>query len=434
MIEILALLEEIENQTGWILDEFEQDDMFHIPSLIRNKLIKFFRITYEGRKGKSTPQVVREIHAQVARTIENTDSSQRTNELTASRIEEIADHYTFSGNSQRAKAFEWNLQAASLCSGTFQFDGAHKRLDMAEEYAEGRDDLLMLSKARISVLDRECSVLSDLEKSEDRLKVCEEFIAHNKDLDIEVITLRARHELAMEKALKSERKKELWTDNLNACERLLAELPKGRNSLLQRLEIIQFTALSLENLRNLDESSGLGKQDREKILSLYMGVLEELKGETDKEPLGLTSRIHDSLARFHGKFEDSEDTGKSLTAVRFHYEQSIATKRELDDKQGLAMSLSGLSDVYFKDKEDKEANKKKGLELLAEAVEFNLEIGSNEWAARGLLEMAKKQEPEEAKESIARIREILGSWKYKDSKDVKEILENADKIEESLSH
>ena len=45
MIEILALLEEIENQTGWILDEFEQDDIFHIPSLIRNKLIRIFRIS-----------------------------------------------------------------------------------------------------------------------------------------------------------------------------------------------------------------------------------------------------------------------------------------------------------------------------------------------------------------------------------------------------
>lgn len=431
MIETLALLEEIENQTGWILDEFEQDDIFHIPSLIRNKLIKFFRINYERRKGKSTPQVVREIHAQVARTIENTDSSQRTNELTASRIEEIADHYTFSGNSQRAKAFEWNLQAASLCLATFQFDAAHERLKMAEEYAEGSDDLLKLSKVRISVLDRECSVLSDLETSKDRLKVCEEFLAHNDDLDIEVITLRARHELAMEDAEDAERKKELWEGNLNECERLLAELPKGRKSLLQRLEIIQFIALSQENLRKLDKSSGLSKQDREKILSLYMEALEELKGETDSESLGLTSRIQDSLARFH--FEDSEDPGKSLTAARLYFEQSIATKRELDDKLGLAIGLSGLSEVYFKEEEDKEA-KKQGLKLLAEAVEFNLEIGSNEHAARGLLEMAKRQEPEEAKESIARIREILGSWEYKGSEDVEGIRKKADDIEESLTH
>ena len=95
---------------------------------------------------------------------------------------------------------------------------------------------------------------------------------------------------------------------------------------------------------------------------MYEGALEELKGETDEESLGLTSRIQDSLARFHGKFEDSEYPGKSLTAARLYYEQSIKTKRELDDKQGLAMSLSGLSEVYFKDKEDKEA-KKQGLEI-----------------------------------------------------------------------
>ena len=235
--------------------------------------------------------MVREIHARVARTIENTDSSQRTNELQASRIEEIADHYTFSGGSQRAKAFEVEPAGSeSVLDLPFQFDGAHKRLKMAEEYAEGRDDLLKLSKVRISVLDRECSVLSDLKKSEYRLKVCEEFLAHNDDLDIEVITLRARHELAMEDALKPERKKELWTDNLNACERLLAELPKGTNSFLQKAGNNSFhRTFPIHKLCTLE--SGLSKQDCEKILSVYEGALEELKGETDKESLGLTSRI-----------------------------------------------------------------------------------------------------------------------------------------------
>ena len=89
--------------------------------------------------------------------------------------------------------------------------------------------------------------------------------------------------------------------------------------------------------------------------------------------------------------------------------------------------------MYFKDKEDKEA-KKQGLEKLAEAVEFNLKIGSNEYAARGLLEIAKRQEPEEAKESIERIRDILGSWEYKDSVDYKKIRNQAEKIQESLTH
>ena len=69
---------------------------------------------------------------------------------------------------------------------------------------------------------------------------------------------------------------------------------------------------------------------------------------------------------------------------------------------------------------------------MAEAVEFNLEIGSNEWAARGLLRMAEIQEPDEAKESIARIRETLGSWEYKDSEDVEGILKDAEKIESDL--
>ena len=67
--------------------------------------------------------------------------------------------------------------------------------------------------------------MSDLEKSEQRLKVCEEFLAHNDDLDIEVITLRARHELAMEEALEAQRKKELWRGQSECVgERLLAEL------------------------------------------------------------------------------------------------------------------------------------------------------------------------------------------------------------------
>ena len=421
--DVLRELEKIEEDCGLLQDLHKEDDVFQITPTKLKYIKEFFQVTEDGPFSNRVPQVVRENHAMVAKGYEKLEIRD------FETLGNIANHFYFAGKSYASSAIQYNLLVAEGLSLRFQFDGAHKRLKMAEEYAEGRDDLLKLSKARISVLDRECSVLSDLEKSEDRLKECDEFLAHNDDLDIEVITLRARHQLAMEDALKPERKKELWTNNLNACERLLAELPKGTNSLLQRLEIIQFTALSKDKLCTLE--SGLSKQDREKILSLYMGVLEELKGETDEESLGLTSRIHDSLARFHGKFEDSEDPGKSLTAVRFHYEQSIATKRELDDKQGLAMSLSGLSDVLFRDKEDKEANRR-GLELLAEAVEFNLEIGSNEFAARGLLEMAKRQEPEEAKESIERIRDILGSWEYKDSEDVKRIRKDADEIESNL--
>ena len=39
--------------------------------------------------------------------------------------------------------------------------------------------------------------------------------------------------------------------------------------------------------------------------------------------------------------------------------------------------------------------------------------------------MAERQEPDEAKESIARIRDILGSWEYKGSEDVEGILEKS---------
>ncbi len=414
--DVLRELEKIEEDCGLLQDLHKEDDVFQITPTKLKYIKEFFQVTEDGPFSNRVPQVVRENHAMVAKGYEKLEIRD------LETLGNIANHFYFAGKSYASSAIQYNLLVAEGLSLTFQFDGAHKRLGMAEEYAEGRDDLLKLSKARISVLDRECSVLSDLEKSEKRLKVCEEFLAHNDDLDIEVITLRARHELAMEDALDAKRKKELWRDNLNACERLLAELAKGTNSFLQRREIIHFTALSQDKLCTLE--SGLSKQDREKILSVYEGALEELKAETDKESLGLTSRIQDSLARFHGKFEDS----KSLTAARLYYEQSIKTKRELDDKQGLAMSLSGLSEVYFKDKEAK----KQGLKLLAEAVEFNLEIGSNEWAARGLLRMAEIQEPDEAKESIARIRETLGSWEYKDSEDVEGILKDAEKIESDL--
>lgn len=426
---ILIDLEKVEEDTGIIQDLPMEDDWFHITPLKRKFAREFFRVTEEGPISSMVPQVVRESHAMIALGYERSDCQD------LETLSKVANHYYFSGRTHTAKAIQFNLKLAQEYSTRFQFKTAGKHLDMAEEYAETTEEIKRIRKGKLWVLDKECSIKRDLDLSKARLETCSQYLKNCFDADpeVELIMLRARHELATEEAYDAEKKKKLWRDNLNAGERLLAELPKVRNSFVQRLEIIQFTALSQENLYPLDKSSGLIKIDREKILTLYKEALEELKDETDNESLGLTSRIHDSLARFHGKLEDSEDPGKSLTAARFHYEQSIATKRKLDDKQGLAMSLSGLSEVYLKDKEDKEA-KKKGLRLLAEAVEFNLEIGSNEWAARGLLRMAEIQEPEEANGSIDRIREILDSWEYNDSVDVKNIRKDADKIKESLSH
>ena len=433
LVEVLEVLHEIERNTGWVLDEFLEDDFFHIPSLYMQSFTLFFQICHEGKKAVRTPQLIREIHALAATTLEkNLDAYPSKHD--SSRIYEVADHYHFSGPSKGTKALNWNLKAATLAAKCFQFDSAKWRLDMADEYANSLEEKKRVHKKRVLLIDSECSTKRDIKLAKMRLEICAQHLnfCPEGDLETEIINLRARHEYSDEEAVEKEEKTMLWKENFLDGESILLKLNDIEKKEVSRSEVLQFMALAKSRLLELAIVNKNGETDEEKeksqILELYSEALSELKENSDPAVCAQTAKIYDSLARFQLRFPNSYQDGKKENLAKVYFEKSISIKRDIDDKLGLAISLYGLADFHEKD-----GDKKGALSYFQETAKINMEIGSFEFAARTFLKISSLEEKKDAAVlSLQKVRDILNSGELGQSEDARSIAEEVEKISTSL--
>jgi len=425
---ILIELEKVEEDTGIIQDLPMEDDWFHITPLKRKFAKEFFRVTEEGPVSSMVPQVVRESHAMIALGYERSDCKD------LETLSKVANHYFFAGRTHAANAIQFNLKLAQEYSTRFQFATAGKHLDMAEEYAETKEEINRIRKDRLRVLDQECSTKRDLDLSKARLEKCSQYLENcfDSDPEVELIMLRARHEYADEEAVENEKKSDLWKKNVSDGERLLKELDKQTEMAGKRAEILQFMALARSRLFGLkSESDGVSKifqDEHSDVLDLYKRAIDELELDSNQTARLKTARIHDSLAYFHREFADPNNPEDSLDLSIEHYEKSILIKRRFEDRLGLAISLSGLASLQNKIGAHKEA-----IQNWKEAGELNLKIGSFEFAARTFLKISSLEEKKDAAVlSLQKVRDILNSGELGQSEDARSIAEEVEKISTSL--
>jgi hypothetical protein len=433
-LEVLAMLERAETDTGIVRDLPEKDDWFHIPSFKRKIAADYFRVQEKGPDSKETPQVVRETHFRIAEGLEK---------LPAGNFEttqKIADHYYFSGPYYASKAVERNEVAARMEADRYQFQAAIKRLKRALECVsfdspEKRDEL----EREILILEcRDASKKRDFEGSKKALKRCKDWLEKNsKDMTIGVLSLRMRHEVAGEYKKKNETEGEKrWRENIMEAERMLGT--QGLNN-LEKAEVLHFKTLALD--RNL--SLVIAEQDKEKrkevyscINDLYTQIVALLENRSDAENKEIDSaqRVLAEVLNSWGHsllWSKDGDMKSNLLNSEEHYSRSIEIKKALGDLEGQAISNGGLGFLW--------QNKKdfaKAIKSFEEARALNEQIGSYENVVLRYLNIVdchhKVRNSKEAEKNLGLAQSILDRGLVTDSADFKRLSSRITQLKKSF--
>ena len=206
-MQLLQKLESAERETGLILDQFNDDDFFHIPPLNRTSILKHTGISYPNSAQIELPQIIREIHAQNGLALLKQTGG---NSKEPKNVEELADQFFYAGDSHAALAWEWNLKAAKFASSIYLFEKAEWRLEIAQKFAHTNEQNTTIEVEKLQLLGKKADVKRDIGLSEKCLKECLKWEKSNEELNPEVklIVLRMRHQLALEKDKSEKNKKE----------------------------------------------------------------------------------------------------------------------------------------------------------------------------------------------------------------------------------
>ncbi|MEM2146066.1 MAG: AAA family ATPase, partial [Candidatus Jordarchaeaceae archaeon] len=313
-LEMLKILKEIEEKTGFIVDLRETDDYFSFTSSF---LLQAFReelqIKLEGPKSKSVPQLIREFHARIAQAKE-----QRLDELPL-EIFAVAKHYYASGIKYARKGIDYCRKAAEAAAKLFQFSEARTYLSMAEECAQAIGLPDNFPEDRLKIILQEAHVTGVGAKEAVREGL--DFIEKNPEISLPTILMiiRACYEAReFEKAI------------------VLAEqiLKDPRATALEKAEAYHFIGISLPP----SNISGRANKLRE-----AMNLISTLP-ETTAPVINLKARVANSLAEIL-TYGDEQNRIEAMSL--FQLSINIKRQREYNDLPGLARSYGGLGRLYL---------------------------------------------------------------------------------------
>lgn len=322
-LKTLSILEEIETETGFFYDEKANDDFYSFSSSFMLETIrKKYKITGSGPKTDVTPQKIREMHAQIALSLEKKYKSKHPQ-----LVFNIAKHYFAAGEFYASEAFDYSLKACQASQAVYAYDNAKEYLEMAKE-------LLLYLPGKKNSLDEEAAILE----------------------------LNQAHTEQNEETNALLAKKWIEYSNNNLSEwstRLLLKIVRTLYNAKEFEKVKEFSEEIIQKASNdLEKAEGL----QFKSLSYQYGDKESLEKAykilnnstlTNITFFRLKSRIMNSLAELYIRSEDSKlkDKGRDLFKARLQMDQN----HNLKDEVGLARTYGGLGRYYLSEKKYDEA-------------------------------------------------------------------------------
>lgn len=127
---LIHTLRELEHRTGLVVDVRDRDDVYRFGSrLLFNILFEDLGLFDTADTGTHRPQLTREIHARIARTL--AEKPTHTND----EIYRLAQHTLLAGQSHAHEAWRWNRRAAALSLRQAEFEAAGRYLGRGERAA-----------------------------------------------------------------------------------------------------------------------------------------------------------------------------------------------------------------------------------------------------------------------------------------------------------
>jgi len=342
--EILSLLRDIEQDTGWIRDVQSKDDVYEFSS---SYLLEGMREHFEIQEAGPTdaaPQLIREYHAQAARALETVET-----EIGESQRDQIANHYYAAGASHAERAYQACLSASRAMQSIYSFEQAQTFLDKAQDCADvaGLDRELEEESLRLTCFEAHIRGSVSLDEDETVLqKAVEKGMAYLDCADAPSLeTVRAVAQVCYDLA-RSTRDDKL-AEQVIDWGRYLVE---HSDSPVIQAEGHHLVGVSLP-LKSEPEPDKPRKKRKEHLQNAR-SLLEDIS-ETSSETKRLRGRVMNSLANL---LSDGESDPEEREKARALYERRIELNEnhKLGDLQGLAMSHGGLGRLLMHPKADVE--------------------------------------------------------------------------------
>ena len=360
---LLELLDTIESRTGIVYDVRESDDIYAFRSSFMLEVLREkMRVDFHGPRSSEVPQVIREFHARLARTLE------AGLETAWNPIYEVAGHYYAAGSRHAQKGLEYCLKASETARRDFLFGQARRFLEMAAECAEAAGRPLDTVDQMLRI-DCDEAHVQGIDKSGAAAKI-RDFLAGNDSAGVDLLILAAR---TCYDAAAASGDQQLFAETVGLGQRICAQAQDP----IARAEGFHFIGLgtapakssekrdALEEavnlLENLPQPSSearalLGRVYNSMAVQLSYGTAEDkalalscfLKSKELKE--GLETRDLPGLARVHGGmgwlafFSDPPD----METARFHFAKDLEISEKIGDRAGQAKMHSALGGCDLK--------------------------------------------------------------------------------------
>ena len=153
-LETVRLLDSISEESGFIFDLMDKDDVYQFRSqILLDALRSNIRYSTEGILSIHVPQSIRHFHALAANALRKTQEDDFSSKL----IIEIANHYYAAGKLYAKEAIDYLEQAVDACRNLFEYDDALSYLNKV-------DEVLELTKGE-TVKSKELRLLIECDKS-----------------------------------------------------------------------------------------------------------------------------------------------------------------------------------------------------------------------------------------------------------------------------
>lgn len=332
--EVLSLLYEIEEETGWLRDVLEKDDVYRFSSsYLLEGIREHFEIQDVGPTD-AAPQLIREYHAQAARALEAVED--QTGE---SQKESIANHYYAAGPSHAGRAYHACLDAARSTRSIYSFPQAEAYLDKAEECAKITGDDEELQRERLQLKCFEAHITGRKQSLEKAFERGQRYLQQSEDPASKIV--KAVAQVAYDLGAKT--KEQEYFNEAVTWGRYLVEHGDSQKI---HAEGHHFVGVALPRKAEY-------RNERKEHLEEAYQLLDNIPWE-DQEALRLQGQVMNSLAEL---LVEDDPSKEERVRARDLYERRIEIneRHKLGDLKGLAMSHGGLGRLLLYNESDPEA-------------------------------------------------------------------------------
>jgi len=317
---LLAALDQIERETGIIIDVLAKDDIYAFSSTFMLEVVREeLRIRGGGPGADNVPQMVREYHARAAASLA------KTLETSPAALFDVARHYYGAGGTCAARGRAFCLRAARAAREMFDYVQAREYLEMASACAQAAGMAVDVELEGLLIECHEAHVTGQGAESAAAKAIA--YVEACAEVPFVAIAAAAR---ACYDAGKATGKQDHFARAADLGRRMIRDydLPA------QQAEGHQFVGISLPSARSDERTDSLRM-----AITLLDGTPDD-----DVEAQSLLARVTNSLAE-----QLSGGSGADQEEAKALFERSLAMRQrpELWDLPGQARCHGGLGRLAY---------------------------------------------------------------------------------------